>query len=67
MKEEDGLFLDPAEWQLEREQRAIQTQLGRLTPFVKGLTVVSTALLFLIAGVWIYRSFSGFTDSSLRP
>jgi hypothetical protein len=67
MKEEDGLFLDPAEWQLEREQHAIQTQLGRLTPFVKGLAVVSTALLFVIAGVWIYRSLMGFAESMLRP
>src|SRR4030081_1205316 len=50
MKEEDQLFLDPAEWQLEREQRAILTQLGRLTPVVKGLAVLSTALLVLIAG-----------------
>ena len=67
MKEEDGLFLDPAEWQLEREQRAILTQLGRLTPFIKGLAVVSTALLVSIAGVWLYRSFMGFAESTPRP
>jgi len=67
MKEEDQLFLDPAEWQLEREQRAILTQLSKLAPFLKGLTVVSTALLVVIAGVWIYRSVLGFADSTLRP
>ena len=55
MKEEDQLFLDPAEWQLEREQQVILTRLGRLTPFVVGLAIASTALLALIAGLWIYR------------
>lgn len=67
MKEEDQLFLDPAEGHLEREQQAILTQLGKLSPFVKGLTFVSTALLAFIAGIWIYRSVLGFADSSLRP
>ena len=67
MKEEDGLFLDPAEWQLEREQRAILTELGKLTPFIKGLAVVCSALLALMAGLWIFRILSGFEDSSLRP
>jgi hypothetical protein len=67
MKEEDQLFLDPAEWQLEREQRAILTQLGRLTPVVKGLAVLSTALLVLIAGVWIYQGVLGTATSTLRP
>ena len=67
MKEEDQLFLDPAEWQLEREQRDILTQLGRLTPLVRGGAVASTALLLLIAGVWIYQSVLGATNSMLRP
>ena len=66
MKEEDQLFLDPAEWQLEREQRAILTQLGRLTPLVRGLAVVSTALLAVIAGVWIYQGVLGAASSMLR-
>jgi hypothetical protein len=67
MKEEDQLFLDPAEWQLEREQRAILTQLGRLTPFVKGLAVMSTVLLALIAAVWIYQGVLGVANSTFRP
>ena len=67
MKEEDQLFLDPAEWQLEREQRDILTQLGRLNPLVRGGAVASTTLLLLIAGVWIYQSFLGTSDSMLRP
>jgi len=67
MKEEDQLFLDPAEWQLEREQRAILTQLGRLTPVVKGLAVLSTVLLALIAAVWIYQGVLGAANSTFRP
>jgi hypothetical protein len=67
MKEEDQLFLDPAEWQLEREQRAILTRLGRLTPYVSGLAVVSTALLVLIAGVWLYQRVLGPATSMLQP
>jgi hypothetical protein len=67
MKEEDQLFLDPAEWQLEREQRAILTQLGRLTPVVKGLAVLSTVLLALIAAVWIYQGVLGSANSTFRP
>ena len=55
MKEEDQLFLDPAEWQLEREQQAIRTHLRKLTPVIKTLAVGSAALLVLIAGIWIYR------------
>lgn len=67
MKEEDQLFLDPAEWQLEREQRDILTQLGRLTPLVRGGAVASTALLLLIAGVWVYQSVLGAANSLLPP
>lgn len=67
MKEEDQLFLDTAEWQLEREQRAILTQLRKLAPLIKLLAVASVALLALIAGIWIYRGILGVTDSTLQP
>ena len=67
MKEEDQLFLDPAEWQLEREQRSILTQLGKLTPLIRALAVVSATLLALIAGIWIYRGVLGVTGSTMQP
>ena len=67
MKEEDQLFLDPAEWQLEREQRAILTQLRKLTPVIRTLAFVSAALLALIAGIWIYRGVVGVAYSTLQP
>ena len=67
MKEEDQLFLDPAEWHLEREQRAILTQLRKLTPVIRTLAFVSAALLALIAGIWIYRGVVGVAYSTLQP
>jgi hypothetical protein len=66
MKEEDQLFLDPAEWQLEREQRAILTQLRKLTPLIRTLAVVSAVLLVLIAGIWIYRGVLGITNPTVQ-
>ena len=59
MKEDDQLFLDPAEAQLEAEQRAILRKLTRLAPFVKGLTIASSGLLVLITGIWVYRGVAG--------
>jgi hypothetical protein len=67
MKEEDQLFLDPAEWQLEREQRSILTQLGKLTPLIRALAVASATLLALIAGIWIYGGVRGVTSSTMQP
>jgi len=66
MKEDDQLFLDPAESQLEAEQRAILTLLTRLAPFVKGFALASSALLVLIAGAWIYRGVAGIAGPRWR-
>lgn len=55
MKEEDLLFLDPAEWQLQREQENILSRLRRLTPYITGLAVLCAALLTIIVGVLIYH------------
>ena len=67
MKEENQLFLDPAEWQLEREQRSILAQLGKLTPLVRTLAVMSVTLLALIAGIWIYGGVLRVTSSTMQP
>ena len=64
MKEDDQLFLDPAEWHLEREQQSILRQLGRLTPFIKGVAAISISLLAVITGVWIYRSIMDLVNST---
>ncbi len=55
MKEEDQLFLSPAEGELQREQNEIQAKLGKLDPYVKFLAIASGALLLLTGGVWVWQ------------
>jgi hypothetical protein len=59
MKEDDQLFLDPAEWQLEREQRSILNRLRTLTPVLIGLVVASIAFLILMVGVLVHHALEG--------
>jgi hypothetical protein len=56
MKEEDQLFLDPAECHFERQQQAIVDRLNGLTSVVWSLAIASIGLLALLAAVWIYQN-----------
>ena len=60
MREDDQLFLDPAESQMEEEQRQLRRRLDRIAPYTKGLGYASAGILALIAGVWVYRGIAGF-------
>ena len=53
LKEEDTLFLSPAEANMEAEQRQIQTRLGRITPYTRGFGWASAGLLLVIAVIWL--------------
>lgn len=55
MKEEDQLFLSPAEGELQRAQNEIQAKLGKLDPYVKFLGIASGALLLLTGAVWLWQ------------
>ena len=55
MKEEDQLFLDPAQSNLEKEQQEVRKRLDRLTPYTKILSATSGLLLISSAGVWVYQ------------
>jgi hypothetical protein len=55
MKEEDLLFLDPAESHLQHEQLLILARLRRLTPVIRGLVVASIAILAAIIAILIYQ------------
>ena len=57
MKEEDQLFLDSAQSNLEREQQEVRTRLARLTPYTAILSVTSGLLLVATAGLWVYQQF----------
>lgn len=56
MKEDDQLFLDPAESKLQEEQQEILRRINRITPYTKGFGFASAGLLVLAAGVCVYRA-----------
>ena len=58
--EEDQLFLDDAEAALANEQRAIVARLEKLRRPITVLTVVSGALLIVIAVLWLYQGLKSF-------
>ncbi len=55
LHEEDQLFLDKAEAQMEREQQEVHQKLARTLPYFKYLGVSSAALLVIIFGIWVYQ------------
>ena len=66
MKEEDQIFLDPAEASLENEQQQVLKRLQRLSPFIKGFGVASAALLIVILGIWSYPAIKEFFPARSR-
>lgn len=58
MKEDDQLFLDSAQSNLEKEQREVRTRLAQLTPYATILGVTSGLLLIATAGIWVYQQFA---------
>ena len=57
MKEEDQLFLDSAESNLQKEQQEVRSRLERLRPYTAILGVTSGVLLVASAGLWVYQQF----------
>ena len=55
MKEEDQLFLDPAEKQLEKDQQQILRSLARLRPAIRVLVAGSGGLAVVMLGVVVYE------------
>jgi hypothetical protein len=58
MKEEDQLFLDAAESNLEKEQQEVRSRLDRLKPYTAILGVTSGLLLVASASLWVYQQFA---------
>lgn len=59
-REEDQIFLDPAEESMAKEQRAIVARIEKLSRPITALWVLSGGLLAVIAGVWLWRGFQSF-------
>ncbi|MBZ5503104.1 MAG: hypothetical protein LAN59_12850 [Acidobacteriia bacterium] len=59
-REEDQIFLDPAEDSMANEQRAIVAKIEKLSRPIMALWVLSGGLLAVIAGVWVWRGFQNF-------
>ena len=58
MKEDDQLFLDSAQSNLEQEQREVRMRLQKITPYTTILGVTSGVLLAVSAGMWVYEQFT---------
>jgi hypothetical protein len=59
-KEDDQIFIDPAEHLLFEDQRAIVARISRLTKPILALAVTSAALLLTSAGIWVYEGLTSF-------
>ena len=57
MKEDDQLFLDASQHNLEQEQQEVRHKLESLTPYTRILGVTSGVLLVASAGLWVYQQF----------
>ena len=55
MQEDEQLFLDESQSQMEQEQLALQRRVSRINPLVRILGVVSGALILVVAGMWVYQ------------
>jgi len=58
MKEDDQLFLDAAQSNLEDEQKQVRTRLERLAPYTKILGASSGVLFVAMASLWVYEQFT---------
>jgi hypothetical protein len=61
-REDDQLLLEASDSGLEQEQKRIQSGLNRVAPYTRGFGWASLALLVVVGGVWIYRSYQTFVN-----
>jgi hypothetical protein len=59
-REEDQIFLDAAQESMAREQRIIVARIEKLSKPITSLIVASSALLLVIAGIWLWQGFKNF-------
>lgn len=54
MHEDDQLFLDESTANIRAEQEALLKRMGKITPVVNILMVLSGLLILAMAGMWVY-------------
>ena len=54
MHEDDQLFLDESTANIRAEQEALLKRMGKITPIVNILMVLSGLLILVMAGMWVY-------------
>lgn len=59
-REEDQIFLDAAQESMAREQRAIVARIEKLSRPITSLIVISSTLLLVIAGIWLWQGYKNF-------
>jgi hypothetical protein len=55
MHEDDSIFLNESESQMEKDQAEIIKKMNKIKPIVKVLGALSGAMILLIAGLFIYN------------
>ena len=60
LHEDDQLFLNDSDVQLEREQVELQKRMEKIQPFVRVLGAASGMLLIVMAGMWILDAYRHF-------
>jgi hypothetical protein len=54
LHEDDQLFLDESTANIRAEQEALLKRMGKITPVVNILMVLSGILILAMAGMWVY-------------
>jgi hypothetical protein len=54
LHEDDQLFLDESTANIRAEQEALLKRMGKITPIVNILMVLSGLLILAMAGMWVY-------------
>ena len=60
LHEDDQLFLNDSDVQMEKEQVELQKRMDKIQPFVRLLGAASGMLLIVMAGMWILDAYRHF-------
>jgi hypothetical protein len=61
MHEDDSIFLNDTESQMQKDQVEVLAKMKRITPILKVLGALSGLMILVIAGMFIYQGLSNAT------